>query len=293
MDRATVVGLTVTIALLVWVMVAGAGLAIHAFWQTTSLALVVGGALLSTVVAFPEARLRTIWGVLKNAVYVRTRPPEESIVTLVALAEIARREGLLALDRPVQGLRDEFLRRAMQMAIDGYEPATIRAMMQAELESTDLRHSRGRGMLEAMGRSAPVFGMIGTLIGLVAMFGHMDEPSRIGAGMAVAMLTTLYGLIVAHVFCWPLARRLGYRSSEELIGKTIVLEGVLAIQAGDHPRILAQRLRAYLPAEQWGGLMSRPAAGGPASETDPEASRPGAREPAATGEARRPMMNAA
>jgi len=257
MDRGTVVGLAATLGLVVWVMFAGAGWAAHVFWRTPSLALVVGGAVLTTVVAFPGARLRSIGQVLKNALYVRTRPPEESIITLVALAEIARREGLLSLERPVESIRDDFLKRAMHMAIDGYEAATIRSVMQRELESIDLRHTQGKGLLESMGRSAPVFGMIGTLVGLVVMLGRLDDPTRIGPGMAVALLTTLYGLVVANVFCLPLARRLSQRSSEELLSKTIALEGVLAIQAGDLPRVVAQKLRAYVPVSRWPSELPR------------------------------------
>lgn len=249
-DRATLVGLVLTMVLLAGIMLMGTGLSAHVFWQTSSLALVLGGAVLTTVMSFPGARLRSIRGMLANAFYIRTRPVEETILTLTALAEIARRQGLLALDRPVAGLRDDFLKRAVQMAIDGYEPGHIRAVLQAELEAIDLRHRENWSVLESAGRSAPTFGMIGTLIGLVVMLGRMDDPSKIGPGMAVALLTTLYGLVVANVFCLPLARKLSQRNSEELLGKTAVIEGVMAMQAGEHPRVLAQRLEAYLPPER-------------------------------------------
>jgi chemotaxis protein MotA len=258
-DRATVFGLAATVILLAWVMVAGAGYSADVFWRTPSLALVLGGAVLTAVVAFPSLRVRTLGRILANAFRARTRPPGESIVTLVALAEIARRDGLLALEQPAKRLNDDFLRRALEMAVDGYDAATIRSVMQAELESTDLRHTEGKGVLELMARTAPTFGMIGTLIGLVIMLGRMNDPSMIGPGMAVALLTTLYGLIVANVFCWPLAQRLGQRSSEELLAKTIALEGVLGIQAGDHPQVLLQKLRAYVPRDQWGTRVDRSA----------------------------------
>ncbi len=260
-DRTTFVGLCLTIVLLGGVMVAGTGLSVHVFWQASSLALVLGGAVLTVVMSYPGTRLRAIRGMLRNAFYVGTRPVDEVIVTLVALAEIARRQGLLALDRPVAGLKDEFLKRAVQMAIDGYEPANIRAVLQAELESLDLRHRENWGVFESLARTAPAFGMMGTLIGLVVMMGKMDDPSRIGPGMAVALLTTLYGLVIANVFCLPIARKLSQRNSEELLGKTMVLEGVLAIQAGEHPRVLAQRLEVYLPRAQRRTRISRPAAG--------------------------------
>jgi hypothetical protein len=156
------------------------------------------------------------------------------------------------LKNVVAGLNEPFLRKAFQMAIDGADAATIEAVLRAEMESTDLRHAYGVKMIESMGRSAPVFGMIGTLIGLVIMLGRLDDPARIGPGMAVALLTTLYGLVLANVFFLPLARKLAHRSSEELLNKTIALQGVLAIQAGDNPRIVEQKLRAYLPAGAFG-----------------------------------------
>ncbi|MDM8004980.1 MAG: MotA/TolQ/ExbB proton channel family protein [Phycisphaerae bacterium] len=249
-DRATVVGLVLTILLLTGVMVAGTGLSAHVFWQASSLALVLGGAVLTTVMSCPAGQFRCIGGMMRNAFYVSTRPIEDTLVTLIALGEVARRQGLLALDRPVAGLRDDFLKRAVHMAVDGYEPSTIRTILQAELESIDLRHRENWGMLESIGRSAPTFGMMGTLIGLVVMLGRMDDPSRIGPGMAVALMTTLYGLIIANVFCMPLVRKLSQRNGEELLCKTMALEGVLAIQAGEHPRMLAQRLQVLLPPQR-------------------------------------------
>ncbi|MGQ9649215.1 MAG: motility protein A [Phycisphaerae bacterium] len=249
-DRATVAGLVLTIMLLAAVMVAGTGLSAHVFWQTSSLALVLGGAVLTTVMSYPAGQWRSIVGMLRNAFYVHTRPIEETLVTLTALAEVARRQGLLALDRPVAGLRDDFLKRAVHMAVDGYEPDKIRTILEAELECIDLRHRENWGMIEAIGRTAPTFGMIGTLIGLVAMLGRMDDPGKIGPGMAVALMTTLYGLIISNVLCLPLARKLSQRNAEELLCKTMAIEGVLAIQAGEHPRMLAQRLQVLLPPER-------------------------------------------
>jgi chemotaxis protein MotA len=257
MDRTAVIGLAATLALLGWVMLAGAGHAAHVFWRTPSVALVVGGAVLTTIVSVPGLRFAAVWGLLREATRGRRHVPEHTIITLVALAEIARREGLLALERPVEKLSDDFLRRAMRMAVDGYDATTIRQMMQIELESLDLRHTQGRSVLESMARSAPVFGMMGTLVGLVVMLGQMEDPTKIAPGMAVALLTTLYGLILANVVCWPLARRLGHRSSEELLAKTIALEGTLGVQAGDHPRIIAQKLQAYLPPERRGMPVPR------------------------------------
>ncbi len=252
-DRATVFGLLATCGLLVWVLAVGAGREMGAFWQTSSLALVLGGAVLTTLAACPVSDWRSVYRMVRHAFRVRTRSAADVVVLIVALAEIARRDGLLALEKPVASLNDPFLRKGFQMAIDGADASVIAAVLRAEMESTDLRHTYGVRMLESMGRSAPVFGMIGTVIGLVIMLGQMNDPSRIGPGMAVALLTTLYGLVLANVFFLPLARKLTHRSSEELLNKQIVLDGVLAIQAGDNPRVVERRLRAYLPSGAFGG----------------------------------------
>ncbi len=246
-DRATVVGLAVLGGLLAWVVLAGAGTSAAAFWQTSSMAFVIGGAVVAGLIASPAVGLRRLTGILRKAFVHGTASPEQTIITLVAMAEIARRDGLLALDKMLNGLNDGFTRRGLQMVIDGVDRPTIEAVLQAELESIDLRHGEGKGVLESIARFAPALGMMGTLIGLVVMLGRMDDPAKIGPGMAVALLTTLYGLGLANLVCLPLARRLAYRSSQELLGRTIVLKGVLGIQAGDNPRVLAGRLQAYLP----------------------------------------------
>lgn len=246
-DRTTVVGLAILAGLVVWVVFAGAGTAVGAFWQGPSVAFVIGGAVVAGLVASPAVGLRRLFDILRNAFVLRATSPRATMVTLVAMAEIARREGLLALDKRLSGLSDRFACRGLQMVVDGVDRQTVELVMQAELESIDLRHQEGKAVLESIARFAPAFGMMGTLVGLVAMLGRMDDPSKIGPGMAVALLTTLYGLGLANLVCLPLARRLAYRSSQELLAKTIAIKGVLGIQSGDNPRVLAGRLRAYLP----------------------------------------------
>jgi chemotaxis protein MotA len=250
LDRVTVFALLGAVALLLGVMLCGTGPAVGVFWQTPSIILVLGGSILATIVSLPPRRFASIRGVVRSAFHDTMPPPEAVIDQIVALATVARKDGMLALDEPSRHLPDPFLQRTLQMAIDGMDGATIEAVMRNEMEATDLRHTYGKNLFETMGRFAPVFGMIGTLIGLVVMLGHMSDPARIGPGMAVALLTTLYGLVIANVFCLPLARKLAGRSSDELMIKTMMLRGVLAIQAGDHPRIVEQKLRAFLPGMQ-------------------------------------------
>ncbi len=268
-DRATVIGLLGLGGLLAWTLIAGAGSSVGVFWRTPALALVIGGSVLATLIAYPAERFLGLRKVLGKALFVRTRPMGETVAMLVALAALARREGLLALDRRLERINDVFLKSAMRMVVDGADPGTIKSVMRTHLESMDLRHAQSKGMLESMGRVAPVLGMIGTVIGLVIMLGRMDDPSRIGPGMAVALLTTLYGLLFANLFCWPLARKLEHRSSDELLRKTLVLEGGIAIQQGDHPRMVEQKLRAFLPESGLDGAI--PVRWGPGRKTEPSA----------------------
>lgn len=250
MDRATLLGIAAALALVVWAASSGGIDSLSALWQTPAAALVVGGAVFTALAATSGRNFRRLGGTIGKAVLARQRDPEALVRTLVELAATARREGLLALEKPVEALADDFLKRAMRMAVDGADARVIEQVCRTELEATDLRHATGSGLLDTMGRTAPVFGMMGTLIGLAIMLGRMDDPSQIGPGVAVALVATLYGLVLAHIFCLPLARKLTHRSGEELLYKTIALAGVLAIHAGDHPRMVEQKLRAYLPAKK-------------------------------------------
>ncbi len=146
-------------------------------------------------------------------------------------------------------MTDDFLVRGVQMAVDGTDPEIIQAVMETELENLLDRHEAGKSILDSMGRYAPAFGMIGTLVGLVAMLSNMDDPSKIGAGMAAALLTTLYGALLANVVFLPLADKLGMRSTEEALAKTIIIHGVMSIQSGDNPRTVESKLITFLPPQ--------------------------------------------
>lgn len=233
--------------LLAWLMVGGAGRSADVFWQTPAALFVLAGAGLVSLASCPALTWRSAGSVLRRALAPRRDRVRTTVLTMIALADIARRDGLLAVERHVRTMDDRFLRRAMLMAIDGTDPRVIESVMRAEMEAMDLRHTCGRAWLESMGRLAPAFGMIGTLIGLVVMLGRLDDPGRIGPGMAVALLTTLYGLIASHLLCYPLARRLAHHNSDELLDRTVALQGVLALQAGDSPRLVAEKLSVYLP----------------------------------------------
>ncbi len=246
MDYASVVGIGALLALVV--LGGGGGGGAGAIWNLPGLLLVVGGACAATLTSVSLSQLRTIRGAVRTAFRGDEVSHEFTIGTLVRLADVARRNGILALDAEVRDDGDAFLARAVRLVVDGYDPSAIESRLTDEMEATDARHASSRQVLESLGRLCPAFGMVGTLIGLIIMLRNMGDPSRIGPGMAVALLTTLYGLVLAYGVFVPLGQKLANRNDRELLNKTIVLKGVLAIQAGDNPRVVEEKLRAFLPA---------------------------------------------
>ena len=245
MDIATVIGLVVgTVLVLVAILLGGD---LVSYVNVPSILIVVGGAFAATLAAFPMARFFQLPKVLKKAILMKSPDPLMLINQMVELAEIARRDGILALENSIENVDDEFLISGIQMAVDGTDPEVIQLIMETELENVMDRHEAGKMLLESLGKYAPAFGMIGTLIGLVAMLNNMDDPSKIGAGMATALLTTLYGSLLANLVCLPLADKLGLRSSEEVLTNTIVIQGVMAVQSGDNPRNVQAKLLTFVP----------------------------------------------
>ncbi len=248
MDLATVVGVLLGFALVLLAILLGGDVA--SYVNAPAVLIVVGGATAATMVSQPLAKFLKIPKVVANTLFSKTPDPGAVINQIVALAEVARRDGILALEGMIGEMQDDFLVRGIQMAVDGTDPEVIQAVMETELENLLDRHESGKGMLDAMGKYAPAFGMIGTLVGLVAMLSNMDDPSKIGAGMAAALLTTLYGALLANILFLPLADKLGLRSAEEALTKTIVIHGVMSIQSGDNPRTVESKLLTFLPPAQ-------------------------------------------
>lgn len=245
MDIATVIGLVSGSGLLLWAIMGKSD--IGAFIDGGSVAIVLGGSVAAAMVSFPIKNLLAVATVVKNCFFGKTGNTSELIGEMVKFAEIARRDGILALENVTADIKDPFLVSGIQMAVDGTDPDLIETIMVSDLEAVEARHAEGKALFDNIGRFAPAFGMIGTLIGLVIMLQNMEDPSKIGPAMAVALLTTMYGAVIANLFALPLASKLGLRSREELFIKQIVIKGVMAIQAGDNPRIVEQKLRTFLP----------------------------------------------
>jgi chemotaxis protein MotA len=171
----------------------------------------------------------------------------ELIDQLVGLAEAARKEGLLALENKTKDIDDPFVVLGIQLSVDGTRPEVVEQIMRTEINSIGARHREAKKILDLIGRCGPAFGMIATLLGLILMLGNLDNAATIGPSMAVALVGTLYGAVMANLVCIPLGEKLAYLSHEELMVKEIVMRGVLAIQAGDNPRIVQQKLCTFLP----------------------------------------------
>ena len=184
---------------------------------------------------------------MKKAFFHQEVSVEKLIRDIVGFAEVARRDGILSLENRAKEVDDPFIVSGIQMAVDGTDPELIEQIMNNELENLVERHEVGKALFDGIGKYSPAFGMIGTLVGLVVMLQNMDDPSKIGPGMAIAILTTMYGAIIANAIALPIADRLSRRSSEEVLLKMIIVKGVMAIQSGDNPRIVEQKLRTFLP----------------------------------------------
>jgi chemotaxis protein MotA len=245
MDIATVLGLGLAVAAIVYSVMAGGG-SFGAFVDYPSIACVVGGAVAVVFICFPLKVVLSVFKVTK--VVFLNKPPNlpELIETLVNLAEVARRDGLLALESKIADIRNPFIELGIQMAVDGTQPDVIEDVLRTEIDAIATRHLQGKGVMDQAGRFAPAFGMIGTLLGLVMMLGNMDDPSAIGPGMAVALLTTLYGAMISNMFTIPFAEKLNFLNKQELQSLEIALKGIMGIQAGDNPRVIEQKLNSFL-----------------------------------------------
>jgi chemotaxis protein MotA len=248
MDIATVFGLVTGIGLILWAIMSKTS--IMTFVDYGSVAIVMGGSVAATLIAFPLKNVLGLSKVLMKTVFTKAQSQTKLIADLVTYAEVARRDGILALENVVADIKDPFIVSGIQMAVDGTDPAMVEQMLQSEMEALAQRHADGKALFDSVGRYAPAFGMIGTLVGLVIMLQNMDDPSAIGPGMAVALLTTMYGAIVANLVALPLADKLGLRSQEEMFLKEIIIKGIIAIQQGDNPRIVEQKLKTFLPPSQ-------------------------------------------
>jgi chemotaxis protein MotA len=244
MDIATIIGVLLGFLVVIGSCVAGGMW--KAFIHIPSLALTVGGMLCATLIHFSLPQFLGIFSIVKKTIVTKIPPPTDIIQNMVNFAAINRRDGALALEQEIPKLTDLFFVKGMQMLVDGQDSETIRDLLSLEIEYLKDRHSTGKKILEFMGAAAPAFGMIGTLIGLVQMLKNLSSPDQIGAGMAVALLTTFYGAFVANLIFIPLAGKLGIYSKAETTAKEMIVEGVCAISEGDSPTVIREKMQAFV-----------------------------------------------
>ncbi len=245
LDIATLIGMVGGLLLIVASIMMGGG--IGGFIDPKSMFVVFGGTIMATLVQYPLSDVLGLMPIVRQTLFANSFDAQQMIKMLVQFAEEARREGLLALEKHVKEIDDPVIKSGLQLAIDGTEPELLREIMENELEKMEERHKKGHGILDAMGTAAPAFGMIGTLIGLVLMLQTMEDPSTIGPSMAVALVTTFYGAVLANLILLPLGGKLKERTADELLVKHMVVEGILSIQSGDNPRLVEHKLNTYLP----------------------------------------------
>lgn len=245
MDIATLVGIVVAYILVFVALLLGPGVGVYI--DVPSVLIVIGGTLGIILMNWPLNKVLNVMSVVMKTFLFKADSPADLIFKLVDFSQRARRDGILALESAEEEVTDLFLKKGIRLAVDGTEPEVIKTILETDLSYMQDRHKEGAAVLESMAAFAPAMGMIGTLIGLVAMLQTMSDPSSIGPAMAVALLTTFYGALIANLFAAPLAGKLKTRSAEETMLKEIMIAGIMAIQSGDNPRIVEQKLNAYLP----------------------------------------------
>lgn len=242
MDLASLVGLVGVFGIVIMAMVMGGDISM--FVNVPSILIVVVGTVFAVLMKYELGQFLGAGGVAGKAFSCKLSKPDELIAEVVELAGLARKGGLLSLEG--KEVSDDFLAKGIQLLVDGHDPDVVRAILGKEAKLATDRHDVGASIFQQMGDVGPAMGMIGTLIGLVAMLANMSDPKAIGPAMAVALLTTLYGAMMANMLVLPIADKLRLRKDEEGRLKAMIIDALLAIQAGQNPRVIETMLLAYI-----------------------------------------------
>ena len=248
MDLATVLGMVISFGLIMAALLVGGDPMI--FIDVPSMLIVFGGTIGATLTHYPLATVLSVGKIIRKTLVSQTQAPQAIIDQFMDLANRARREGILALESIVSGLDDPYLKKGLQLTVDGLEPEAIQNIMETEIGNTETRHETGMELAGALAAYAPALGMIGTVIGLVQMLKTMDDPSSIGPAMAVALITTFYGAVLANLVFLPIVGKLKHRSKEEILIMEMQMEGVLGISRGENPRIIMEKLNSFQPPKE-------------------------------------------
>ncbi|MFC4022503.1 flagellar motor protein MotP [Oceanobacillus longus] len=249
-DILTPVGITLGFIMIMLAILTKSGTGgIASFADIPAIFIVIGGLIASMLITFKMEQLKLTSAIWKEAFHKNDMQLSELIHLFIRLSERARREGILALENELEDVEDPFIKKGILLAVDGIEPEVISDILHAEITALEDRHYKGRMLIEKAAEYAPAWGMIGTLIGLVLMLNTLSDPSTLGPSMAVALLTTLYGTVLANLVFTPMAGKLEAKTEEEVFTKQIIIEGIIGVQSGQNPRILEEKLSAFLPKD--------------------------------------------
>lgn len=244
MDIATIIGLLLGTGLVLGSIAIGGSLV--PFINIPSFMITIGGSFAALLINFPLKKVLGVFSIVRKCFMYPLPTTEEVIEQFMQFATLARRDGLLALENEMEEVNDDFLKRGLEMVVGGNSKDEITSILETEITCIEQRHQSGKKIMDALAAAAPAFGMIGTLIGLVQMLRTLDDPTQIGVGMATALLTTLYGAVVANLFCIPLAGKLEARSQEEVMIRELMVAGMVSLVDGHAPRVVGDRLTAFL-----------------------------------------------
>src|SRR5579864_5199646 len=267
MDKGTAIGLGVALVCILGASVVESGsiAILFALLTIASAMIVFGGTIGTLLVAFPVERVTKLGKGLGVAFRQETTSERDLVNLFVRLAERARREGLLALEGEAAEIHDKSIQKGALLVVDGTDPELVREIMESDVAAMSERHEGKYAMFAAAGGFAPTMGIIGTVMGLVNVLSHLDQPDQLGKSIATAFIATLYGVLSANVFWLPVGERLKQRNKEEVGRRTLAVEGVLAVQAGDNPRVVREKLEAFLPLDLRGEEEAGAEAGGEAA----------------------------
>jgi len=243
MDIATVIGMLLGFGMIGGAMATGAG-GLGSFIDMPSLLVVGGGTAGGTLIMYPLGTVLSTFGVGMKAFFFKSYSAAEAIGVMSEMAMLARKDGLLALEKLT--VEDPFIAKGVSLLVDGTDQNNLRSMLETEIQAIQDRHASGADVFEQIGALAPAFGMIGTLVGLVQMLKTLSDPSAIGPSMAIALITTLYGALIANMVCIPFAKKLSIRSKEETKVKELLIEGLISVAKKENPNLMKAKLNAYL-----------------------------------------------
>ena len=250
MDIATIVGLIAGLTTIAVVLIMDGGSPAELFAHPSAIILIIGGSLSATILTSPLKVVMQMPKYFIQAFTTKNFDPKATIELLTKLADRARREGLLALEEDSKKITDKFLQKGIMMVVDGMDFEQVSAILETSVEQMKARHKQGIGFFAAAGGYAPTFGIIGTVMGLISVLKQLDNPSALGASIAAAFLATLWGLLTSNMIYLPLSGKLKAKSDEEARNRYMQMEGILAIQAGENPRVVRDKLNAYLPPSE-------------------------------------------